>query len=68
MAKITIKVDVPFEWCEGCRMFDLEEDAYETGFGERFILRSCANASICINAHDQQARFYSSKNEGDKDR
>ena len=65
MVQITIKVEVPFEWCEGCRMFDLEEDAYEMGTGERFVYRSCTNASTCLNTYEQRARFHNTK--GDKD-
>ena len=65
MAKITIKVEVPFEWCEGCRMFDLEEDAYKDGNGTYFVGRTCANASICLNTYEQRARFYNTK--GDED-
>lgn len=66
MAEITFKVEVPFEWCEGCRMFDLEEENYAMYGGDRFIRRTCANASICLNTYEQRARFYNTK--GDKDR
>ena len=66
MAKIQIEVETPFEWCEGCRMFDLEEDEYEMNNGERRVYRTCANASICLNTYEQRARFYNTK--GDKDR
>ena len=62
MAKITLKVEVPFEWCEGCRMFDLEEERYETGIGTHFVGRTCANASICLKTYEQRARFYNEKN------
>lgn len=62
MAKITIKVEVPFEWCEGCRMFELEEEAYEVSTGDRFVRRTCANASICLNTYEQRTRFYNEKN------
>lgn len=66
MAKITLKVEVPFEWCEGCRIFVMEEERYETGVGTYFVRRTCANASICLNTYEQRARFYNTK--GDKDR
>lgn len=62
MAKIRIEVETPFEWCEGCRMFDLEEEAYEVSYGDRFIRRTCANASICLNVYEQRARYYNEKN------
>lgn len=62
MAKIQIEVDTPFEWCEGCRMFDLEEENYEAYSGDRFIRRTCANASICLNTYEQRARYYKEKN------
>ena len=62
MAKIQIEVETPFEWCEGCRMFELEGEAYETGIGTYFVRRTCANASICLNTHEQRARYYNEKN------
>ena len=63
MAKIQIEVETPFEWCEGCRMFALEEEIYEVYNGmDRFTKRTCANASICLNTYEQRARFYNEKN------
>ena len=62
MAQITTKVEVPFEWCEGCRMFEMEEESYEADIGTYFVRRTCANASICLKTYEQRARFYNEKN------
>lgn len=62
MAKIQIEVETPFEWCEGCRMFDMEEENYAAYTGDRIIRRTCANESICLNMHEQRARYYNEKN------
>ena len=43
-------------------MFELEGEAYETGIGTYFVRRTCANASICLNTHEQRARYYNEKN------
>ena len=62
MAKIQIEVDTPFEWCLGCRMFELEETVFESADAAIQINRTCANALICLNTYEQRARFYNEKN------
>ena len=62
MAKIQIEVETPFEWCEGCRMFSLEETVFESADAVIQINRTCANSSICLNTYEQRARYYNEKN------
>ena len=42
---------LPFNFCDGCRFFELREETVESDDGKTVIVaQDCYNAEICINA------------------
>ena len=50
---VNVKVNAPFEFCEGCPNMMIEKTTYFAGGKEHIAIFECSNQKICRDAVDR---------------